>query len=103
LISSRISGATSANSTSDSTNGGAASLPTTNTDDAMPAPTAGSYPVAFGNWARGYVLADRVGTMRITHDDNISAPGYHKFYMRRVVGGCVYNHESLKVAKLGIS
>ena len=71
--------------------------------NAMPAPTAGSYPVAFGNWARGYVLADRVGTMRITHDDNISAPGYHKFYMRKVVGGCVYNHEAVKVAKLGIT
>jgi HK97 family phage major capsid protein len=71
--------------------------------DAMPAPTDGSYPIAFGNWARGYVLADRVGTMRITHDDNISAPGYHKFYMRKVVGGCVYNHEAVKVAKLGIS
>jgi HK97 family phage major capsid protein len=71
--------------------------------DSMPAPTAGSYPIAFGNWSRAYILADRVGTMRITHDDNISAPGYHKFYMRRVVGGCVYNHEAVKVAKLGIS
>ena len=71
--------------------------------DAMPANTVGNYPIAFGNWARGYVLADRVGTMRITHDDNISAPGYHKFYLRRVVGGCIYNHEAVKVIKYGLT
>jgi HK97 family phage major capsid protein len=67
--------------------------------DAMPAPSSNQYPIAFGNWSRGYLLADRVGTMRITHDDNISTPGYHKFYLRRVVGGCVYNHEAVKLLK----
>jgi HK97 family phage major capsid protein len=67
--------------------------------DAMPAPTSNQYCIAFGNWARGYLLADRVGTMRITHDDNITTPGYHKFYLRRVVGGCVYNHEAVKLLK----
>lgn len=69
----------------------------------MPAPTAGQYPIAFGNWARGYILADRVGTMRITHDDNITTPGYHKFYIRKVVGGIVYNHEAIRVGKYAAS
>jgi len=67
--------------------------------DAMPAATSNLYPIAFGNWSRGYILADRVGSMRITVDDNISLPGYTKFYMRRVVGGCVYNCEAVKLLK----
>ena len=71
--------------------------------DAMPAPTSNNHCIAFGNWSRGYVLADRVGTIRVTHDDNISTPGYHKFYVRRVVGGCVYNHEALKLLKYSAS
>jgi len=71
--------------------------------DSMPAPTAGQHPIAFGNWARGYVLADRVGTMRITVDDSITAPGFTKFYIRKVVGGCVYNSEALKLAKVAVS
>jgi len=70
---------------------------------AMPAPTAGEFPIAFGNWARGYILADRVGTMRITHDDNITTPGYHKFYIRRVVGGVILNHEAVKLIKYAAS
>jgi HK97 family phage major capsid protein len=67
--------------------------------DAMAAPTSNNYCIAFGNWRRGYILADRVGTIRITVDDNISTPGYTKFYVRKVVGGCVYNHEAVKLLK----
>lgn len=68
--------------------------------DAMPAIANDAFPIAFGNWRRGYVLADRVGTMSISVDNNITTPGQVKFYMRRVVGGIVYNHEALKLLKV---
>lgn len=71
--------------------------------DAMPAHSAGNYPIAFGNWSRGYLLADRVGSMAITVDSNISTPGYVKFYMRRRVGGKVLNNEAVKVLKYAAS
>jgi HK97 family phage major capsid protein len=67
--------------------------------DAMPTNAAGNYPICFGNWSRGYLLADRVGTMRMTIDDNISVPGYVKFYLRRRVGGKVLNNQCLKLLK----
>jgi HK97 family phage major capsid protein len=69
--------------------------------DAMPAIANDAFPIAFGNWRRGYVICDRVGTMQITHDNNITTPGKHKFYMRRVVGGCILNHQAIKVLKVG--
>lgn len=68
--------------------------------DAMPSIANDAIPIAFGNWRRGYVLADRVGSMQITVDNNITTPGQVKFYLRRVVGGCVYNHEALKLLKV---
>jgi HK97 family phage major capsid protein len=70
---------------------------------AMPAPTADNYFIGFGNWGRGYLLADRVATMRITVDDNITTPGYVKFYMRRRVGGKVLNNEAIKLLKYAAS
>lgn len=68
--------------------------------DAMPANSAGNHPIAFGNWRRGYLLADRIGTMQITIDNNITTPGYVKFYVRRVVGGKVLNNDAVKVLKI---
>lgn len=67
--------------------------------NAMQADTAGNYPIAFGAWDRAYLLADRVGTMQITVDNNITTPGYVKFYMRRRVGGKVLNNQAVKVLK----
>jgi len=52
------------------------------------------FPVAFGNFRRGYLLADRVG-MRITRD-NVTNPGYIRFYVRRREGGIVYNNDAIK-------
>jgi len=68
------------------------------TTAAMPAATADEHPIAFGNWRRGYLLADR-STIRVTVDDNITVPGQVRFYVRRRVGGTVLNHEALKVLK----
>lgn len=66
--------------------------------DAMPAYTADAHPIAFGNWNRGYLLAER-GAIRITVDDNISTPGQVKWYVRRRVGGIVLNDQAIKVLK----
>lgn len=68
--------------------------------DAMPQIANDAHPIAFGNWRRGYLLADRVGSMEITVDSNITTPGQTRFYLRRTVGGCVLNHEALRVIKV---
>lgn len=52
------------------------------------------FPVVFGNFQRGYMLVDRVG-MRMTRD-NITNPGYVRFYVRRREGGIVLNNNALK-------
>lgn len=58
-----------------------------------------TYPILFGNFARGYILVDVQG-MRITVDDNITAPGYCKWYVRKRVGGCVLDNYAVKVGKI---
>lgn len=52
------------------------------------------FPVAFGNFNRGYMLVERVG-MRVTMD-NVTAPGFVKFYIRRREGGIVKNNDAIK-------
>jgi HK97 family phage major capsid protein len=59
---------------------------------------ADNFPVGFGNWRRAYLLVDLVG-LRITVDDNITTPGYVKWYLRRRVGGCVLNNNAAKFIK----
>jgi HK97 family phage major capsid protein len=60
----------------------------------MPDIGANNFPVAFGDFKRGYVLVDRVG-LRITRD-NITQPGFVRFYMRRREGGHVLNNNAVK-------
>lgn len=50
--------------------------------------------VGFGNLKRAYVLVDRVG-LRITRDE-VTTPGYVKFYVRRREGGIILNNNALK-------
>jgi len=57
----------------------------------------GAHPIAFGNFRRGYVLADRVG-MRMTRD-NVTNVGFVRFYMRRREGGIVLNNDAIKWLK----
>jgi HK97 family phage major capsid protein len=58
---------------------------------------ANKFPVAFGDFRRGYVLADRVG-LRITRD-NVTNIGFVRFYVRRREGGIVLNNNSIKFIK----
>ena len=63
---------------------------------------ANAFPVAFGNFRRAYLFAVR-NDMRITIDDNITTPGYVKYYVRRRVGGQVLNHEAVRLLKYAVS
>jgi HK97 family phage major capsid protein len=54
-------------------------------------------PVLFGNFRRGYVLVDLVG-FRITVDE-VTTPGYVKWYLRRRVGGIVLDNYAIKAGK----
>lgn len=55
-------------------------------------------PVAFGNFRRGYLLAERT-QVRITVDANITTPGRIKYFVRRREGGCVLNNNAVKFLK----
>jgi HK97 family phage major capsid protein len=66
-------------------------------DDNMPALGAGNFPVAFGNFQRGYTILDRFGT-RVLRDPYTSK-GNVKFYTTKRVGGGVTNFEAIKLLK----
>lgn len=56
-----------------------------------------AHPIAYGNFRRGYVIADRVG-MRITRD-TVTNIGHVRFYVRRREGGIVLNNNAIKFIK----
>lgn len=64
----------------------------------MPDIAANAFPVAFGDFKAGYVLADLVG-FRLTRDE-ITTPGYVKWYARRRLGGAVRKSEAIKLIKV---
>lgn len=55
---------------------------------------ANAFPIGFGNWRRAYVLVERTG-LRITRD-NVTNPGFIRFYIRRREGGIVRNNDAAK-------
>lgn len=65
-----------------------------NTWEQMPDIGLNNFPVGFGNWRRAYTLVDRVG-LRITKDQ-ITSPGFVKWYVRRREGGIVTNNDAAK-------
>lgn len=64
----------------------------------MPAVGANAFPLAFGDFKEGYLIADRVG-MRMTRDE-ITTPGFVKFYIRKRVGGKLRNTQAIKLLKI---
>ena len=64
----------------------------------MPAVGAGAFSLAFGDFKEGYLIADRVG-MRITRDE-ITTPGFVKFYVRKRVGAKLRNTQAIKLLKI---
>lgn len=67
----------------------------------MPGVAANAFPLAFGDFKEGYLICDRVG-MRITRDE-ITTPGFVKFYVRKRVGGKLRNTQAIKLLKIAAS
>lgn len=61
--------------------------------------TSNAMAIAFGNFKRGYLIADRVGT-RVLRDP-FSAKPKVMFYITKRLGGCVLNSECIKLLKFG--
>lgn len=68
-------------------------------DENMPSVGANTFPIAFGDFNAGYLIADS-GGLRITIDDNITKPGFIRFYVRRRVGGVILDSEAIKLLKV---
>lgn len=64
----------------------------------MPVVGAGNFPLAIGDFREGYLICDRVG-MRMTRDE-ITTPGFVKFYVRKRVGGKLRNTQAIKLLKI---
>ena len=64
--------------------------------------TANQFPILFGNFRRGYLLVIRAG-LRITVDDNITQPGYVKWYIRQRTGGILLDNNALKAGRFANS
>jgi len=67
----------------------------------MPGIAANAYAIAFGDFKRGYLIADRQG-VRILRDP-YSAKPYVLFYTTKRVGGGVANFEAIKLLKFAAS
>ena len=64
----------------------------------MPDVGAGAYPIAFGNFANGYLIAERVST-RILRDPYSNKP-FVNFYATRRIGGQVLDSDAIKLIKI---
>ncbi|HAF38250.1 MAG TPA: phage major capsid protein [Gammaproteobacteria bacterium] len=66
-------------------------------DDNMSNVGANAFPIAFGNFQRGYLIVDRTG-IRVLRDPFTNKPYVH-FYTTKRVGGGVQNFEAIKLLK----
>ena len=69
--------------------------------ETMPDVAAGSTAIAFGDFARGYLIVDRAG-VRVLRDP-YSAKPYVLFYTLKRVGGGVQNYDAIKLLKFAAS
>lgn len=67
-------------------------------DENMPTIGAGTFPIAFGDWPRGYVIVDRLG-LRFVRDPFTSKPNVLFDAFKRVGGG-VANTDAIKLLKI---
>lgn len=70
--------------------------------EAMPSIGANALPIAFGDFNAGYALYEDRKSMRITRDD-VTTPGFVKFYTRARIGGKVVDSEAIKLVKVAAS
>ena len=70
------------------------------TDDFMPDVGSNAFPVAFGDFRRGYLIADRIG-VRVLRDPYSNKP-YVMFYTTRRVAAGIQNFEAIKLLKCSV-
>lgn len=70
--------------------------------ESMPGIGAGNFPIMFGDFERGYILCEH-GGLRVTVDDNLTSPGLVKWYIRRRLGGGVFDNNAVRVLKVATS
>lgn len=70
-------------------------------DDNMSDIGANAFPIAFGDFQRGYLIVDRQG-IRVLRDPYTNKP-YVMFYTTKRVGGGVQNFEAIKLMKVATS
>lgn len=70
-------------------------------DENMPDIGAGSLPIAFGNFKRGYTIVDRIGTKMLR--DPYSNKPYVHFYTTKRIGGMLVNSQAIKLLKIAAS
>ena len=83
--------------------GGSSTLlgyPVTEAED-MPDIGSDSFSIAFGDFARGYLVLDRQGVEVLR--DPYSAKPYVLFYTTKRVGGGVQDFAAIKLLKFGVS
>jgi len=71
-------------------------------DENMPAIAANSYSIAFGAWARGYVIVDHEVGLRVLRDPYTNKLNIN-FYATKRVGASLYNSEAVKLLKFSVS
>ncbi len=69
--------------------------------DAMPNIGADALAIGYGNFKRGYLIVDRMGT-RVLRDPFTNKPYVH-FYATKRVGGQVVNSEAIKLVKFAVA
>jgi len=69
--------------------------------EAMPAISSGSFSIAFGNFRKGYTIAERPD-LRILRDPYSAKPNV-MFYATKRVGGDVSDYAAIKTLKFGVS
>jgi HK97 family phage major capsid protein len=69
--------------------------------EAMPDIATDSFALAFGDFAAGYLIVDRIG-VRVLRDP-YSAKPYVLFYTTKRVGGGVQNFEAIKLLRFGVA
>ncbi len=67
----------------------------------MPDIGANSLSIAFGNFERGYIIADRAGTTMVR--DEVTRPGFIKLYVARRIGGTLADSNAIKLVKFAAS
>lgn len=70
-------------------------------DEGMPDIGANKFPVAFGNWRRGYAIVDKPGLRLIV--DRVTKKGWTKMFFYRRVGGGVVDSNAIKLLKIATS